>query len=246
MLLPFSLLTYWSYMTLAVIRRRRRLRNRPYLPFKRNSSRSGDVDLISDELHPNAVSPEAAVVHLNAGAVVTNSRSNSSSNIGIQYMHRVPRSNKQFYSFSICVTTSIHLKIFISAKREEARKARILFTIAFFFIICNVPRIIVNLEEFVSIAPFYWKKYTSTAGNEQSDIKGKDSCSSWCYSPPFWAHILESISKFLLILNASVCCFVYCVICRTFRSELTAKCHKIVRFVVKIIEWYYLFFNFEW
>lgn len=72
-------------MTLAVIRRRRRLRNRPYLPFKRNSSRSGDVDVNSDELHPNPVSPEAAVVNLNAGAVVTNSRSNSSSNIGIKY-----------------------------------------------------------------------------------------------------------------------------------------------------------------
>ena len=111
-----------------------------------------------------------------------------------------------------------------------------LFTIAFLFIICNVPRIIVNLEEFVSIAPFYWKKYTSTAGNEQSDINGKESCRSWCYAPPFWAVILESISKFLLILNASVCCFVYCVICRTFRSELAAKCHKIVRFVVKIIK----------
>ena len=104
LLLPFSLLTYWSYMTLAVIRRRRRLRNRPYLPFKRNSSRSGDVDLISDELNPNAVSPEAAVLHLNAGAVVTNSRSNSSSNIGIQYMHKGQQGQINNYIHSVYVS----------------------------------------------------------------------------------------------------------------------------------------------
>ena len=112
-----------------------------------------------------------------------------------------------------------------------------------FFVVCNVPRIVLNFEELSIVAPSYWQRYnffgvngteanntervnaTETNNNEQNE--------NFCYSPPFWAHVLRSISRFLLTLNASVCCFVYCIICRVFRSELQNRIQTIIAFVLK-------------
>ena len=113
-------------------------------------------------------------------------------------------------------------------------KARILFAIVMFFVICNIPRIVLNLEDLVVIAPSYWSKYNFFYTQEMG-IKNEEQNLPLCYSPPFWAHILGSISKFLLTLNASVCCFAYCVICRIFRSELSNRLHNLISYVLKKI-----------
>ena len=98
--------------------------------------------------------------------------------------------------------------------RDESRKAKILFGIVIFYVICNIPRVILNLEELVAIAPAYWRSFTKA---NESDDENEPSC----YSPPFWAHILRIISKFHLTLNASICCFVYCLMCSNFRKEMS-------------------------
>ena len=119
----------------------------------------------------------------------------------------------------------------ISAKQEEGRRAKILFAIVIFFVICNTPRVILDLEEFVVIAPSYWYKYKSFFIH-QSDIEST-AMKPLCYSPPFWARILHSISKFLLTLNASSGCLVYCAMCKIFRTELKNSCQNVIKFTSK-------------
>ena len=123
-------------------------------------------------------------------------------------------------------------KISFLAKREEARKARILFIIVAFFVVCNLPRVVLNLEELVSIAPFYWNSLFSVDIPEKNNHYEGD---KWCYSTPIWAHILRSVSNLLLTLNASVCCFVYCVVCRTFRMAMSHNLHDLAFFILKKI-----------
>ena len=120
----------------------------------------------------------------------------------------------------------------MTVKREEARNARILFIIVIIFVICNIPRIVLNLEELTIIAPSYWRKY-NLFNPDATEMKNEEEKQKLCYSPPFWAHILGSISKFLLTCNASVCCFVYCVICPTFRTELKTNACTLITFMLK-------------
>ena len=119
----------------------------------------------------------------------------------------------------------------IAAKREEGRRAKILFAIVIFFVVCNTPRVILDLEEFVVIAPSYLDKYKSILDHQHhayvSPLK------PLCYSPPFWAQILHSVSKFLLTLNASSGCLVYCAMCKIFRKELLNTCQNVFNFITK-------------
>ena len=120
----------------------------------------------------------------------------------------------------------------ILVKKDEGRSAKVLFAIVIFFIVCNVPRAVLDLEEFVVIAPSYWDKCKSIFNNE---LKDEAPMLPLCYSPPFWAHILQSISKFLLTLNASAGCFVYCAMCQTFRTELLNTCRKLMKVTMRIV-----------
>ena len=120
----------------------------------------------------------------------------------------------------------------ISAKQDEGRRAKVLFAIVIFFVICNTPRVVLDLEEFVVIAPSYWNKYI-TIFNHPTETASPSS-KQLCYSPPFWARILHSISKLLLTLNASSGCLVYCAMCKIFRTALTKACQNVVKFVAKV------------
>ena len=108
-----------------------------------------------------------------------------------------------------------------------------MFGIVIIFVVCNVPRIILNMEELFAIAPSYWKTYNTVSSRNmtQSNLEPNE---PFCYSPPFWAHILRIFSKVLLILNASVGCFVYCVMCSAFRAEMSNQFRKMITFVIKI------------
>ena len=134
------------------------------------------------------------------------------------------------------VNFNIEKCLFIfSAKREESRKAQVLFAIVIIFVVCNVPRIILNMEELSAITPSYWNSYNpiSKGNSSEEAIKTFDAIS--CYSAPFWAHILNSISKLLLTFNASVGCFVYCMICSRFREEMSNGFTRMIVRIKKII-----------
>ena len=98
------------------------------------------------------------------------------------------------------------------------------------FVTCNVPRAVLDLEEFFVIAPSYWNKYKPIFNGPLED---EAPILPLCYSPPFWAHILQSVSKLLLTLNASAGSFIYCVLCRAFRAELSNTCSNFVNAIMK-------------
>ena len=124
---------------------------------------------------------------------------------------------------------------FIPVKREESRKAQILFAIVIFFMVCNIPRTVLNLQEFVIVAPSYWRNYNKFIFNSTTTTKNESGTAlPLCYSPPFWAHILGSVSNLFLTLNASICCLVYCSMCQIFRNELSKKLHNVITTVRKI------------
>ena len=123
---------------------------------------------------------------------------------------------------------------FFVAKRGDLITAQILLVIVIFFIIFDIPKTVLNLEELVAIAPLYWRNYESTFFGSL-DKNDDHTVLPICYSPPFWAHILSSISHLFLTLNASICCFVYCSICRVFREEFLSKLNSIVFYVKRIL-----------
>ena len=124
--------------------------------------------------------------------------------------------------------------IIFTAKREESRKAHVLFAIVIIFVVCNVPRTILNMEELSAIAPSYWKSLNPISKDNSPEQAFETFDAIKCYSAPFWAHILRSISKLLLTLNASVGCFVYCMICSRFRYEMSTGFTKVISYMKKI------------
>ena len=101
--------------------------------------------------------------------------------------------------------------------------------------VCNIPRTVLNLQEFVIVAPSYWRNYNNLIFNSSTPTKNDNvTALPLCYSPPFWAHILGSVSQFLLTLNASICCLVYCVMCQIFRNEMSKKLHNVITTIRKM------------
>ena len=81
LLAPLVMLVYWNSNTLGVIRRRRRLRNRPYLHSP--NSAVGQANASMDLGNQNVLLPEAAAVLLNYGTNVPAPRQDSTSEQGI-------------------------------------------------------------------------------------------------------------------------------------------------------------------
>ena len=123
---------------------------------------------------------------------------------------------------------------FFVAKRGDLITAQILLVIVILFFIFDVPKTVLNLEELVAIAPLYWRNYRSTFFGSL-DKNNDDTVLPICYSPPFWAHILGSISHLFLTLNASICCFVYCSICPVFRQEFVSKLNSMIFYVKRTL-----------
>ena len=82
---------------------------------------------------------------------------------------------------------------------EERNCAIVLFCIVAIFLICNIPRITLNMNE-----SFYIERI--------DDV---------CYQKPLWVDIFFSINPLLLQLNSSINFFIYCLANPGFRMELT-------------------------
>lgn len=91
------------------------------------------------------------------------------------------------------------------AKEEEAKKARILFVIVFIFIMCNLLRVILNVEETVSMRAY------------------QNAAKQGCNSVPLWALVMNTCSQFLLTLNATCGVLIYCAMSQDFRQQLFLK-----------------------
>ena len=113
---------------------------------------------------------------------------------------------------------------FLLVTQDEERISRALVVIVVFFMVCNVPTAISHFEELLAILPTYYRVMFKGEMRIQKE-------SNPCYSPPFWAHIILSIAKLFLTMNASAGCFLYCLMCQAFRAKLSNQFHRAVNFV---------------
>ena len=226
---PLTLLAYWNINTFQTMLRRRRLSNRPsglesysHSPFSVRSQYNINAQVAVNLLNSNTV--EARICYMTASSQGTWKCIYKCSMVlcFLKVRYKCFLLTCLIRYFSCCI-----------AKREEATAAKVLIAIVMFFVICNVPKIVLNLEELVVVAPLYWKNYKYIFDKSLHDVDN-DRVMPLCYSPPFWAHILGSISHFLQILNASICCVVYCIISPTFRQEFMAKLTVFIFYVKRI------------
>lgn len=81
-------------------------------------------------------------------------------------------------------------------------QAAVLFFIVVAFLVCNVPRIVLNCYEVFTVESF-----RANVDNE-------------CYRLPMWVMTTTLLSLLLMIVNSSINFFVYCLVNATFRQEL--------------------------
>ncbi len=88
---------------------------------------------------------------------------------------------------------------------------RLLFITVAAFLICSIPRTILNFAEMFNMIELYYLKYFMPEVEVQ-DIN--------CQNPPLWAYILRHVSSLLMALDASLGFLIYSIACKQFRGEL--------------------------
>ena len=91
------------------------------------------------------------------------------------------------------------------SEAAENRQSLVLFVIVMLFLVCNLPRIVLNSYEVFMVAVF------------------RRNVDNACYRLPDWVMLTATLSLLLMTMNSSVNCFVYCVVNSTFRAELLAR-----------------------
>ena len=84
------------------------------------------------------------------------------------------------------------------------QKTRILFSIVFLFVLFHVLRVILNIEEFVTL--------------DNQRIAKEMGC-EWLQ---YWTIIAAPLSHLLLQINSSINFFIYCFFNKSFRDELVS------------------------
>jgi hypothetical protein len=97
-----------------------------------------------------------------------------------------------------CVTSAASA----AQKAEETRQAIVLFVIVILFVCCHALRILLNINELVTLEVV------------RASIK------NGCFGVPFWALIGAAVSHFLITFNSSVNFFIYCFMSTIFRRIL--------------------------
>lgn len=88
---------------------------------------------------------------------------------------------------------------------EENRQALVLFFIVVLFLVCNIPRIILNAYEMLQV-------HTIRANRDNK-----------CFALPGWILLTTNLSLVLITLNSSVNFFIYCLVNTTFRKEMLTR-----------------------
>jgi len=99
----------------------------------------------------------------------------------------------------------------------EKRQGQTLFGVGFLFIFGHLPRVILNLHEFL---------FLSNVRNSISNCEEDQTDSALVLLPP-WAMVGVSVKRLLLSMSLSSNLFVYCATSRIFRNILINKVKKI-------------------
>ena len=80
-----------------------------------------------------------------------------------------------------------------------------LFAIVVLFLVCNVPRIVLNTYEVFTVHTF--RKNLNNA----------------CYRLPLWVMLTTTLSLLLMTMNSSINFFIYCFVNPAFRAEILQR-----------------------
>ena len=87
------------------------------------------------------------------------------------------------------------------AEAEENRQALVLFFIVILFLVCNLPRIILNCYEVFIITKVELE----------------------CFTLPAWVIVINLVNHVLMVTNSSINFFVYCFVNTTFRAQFLKR-----------------------
>ena len=99
----------------------------------------------------------------------------------------------------------------VEERKNELIQSIILIWIVISFLICQVPRVTLNIEEMVSSAD------RDRVMAKAADLKVK------CTGVKFWSHIIGDWSLFLLNLTPTMNFFIYCYFSKKFKDVLKSK-----------------------
>ena len=118
-----------------------------------------------------------------------------------EYIARQPLAK----SAAAATLTDTHLQRVVKKREKDmVQKTRILFSIVILFILFHVLRVILNIEEFITL--------------ENQRIAKEMGC-EWLQ---YWTIIAAPISHLLLQINSSINFFIYCFFNNSFRDELVS------------------------
>lgn len=112
---------------------------------------------------------------------------------------------------------------------DENHQSKILFIIVVVFLICSLPRAILNLVEFEHMFSLYYLAYF-VAENDEVVLKARAIEANEeiaCFYPPFWFVLFTNVSSLFMTLNASLGFFIYSFSCALFRAELYLRVQRL-------------------
>ena len=124
----------------------------------------------------------------------------------------------------------IRLKIGGSIVQQSHRTSvyfcsRMLIVIVVLFLICSLPRFILNLVELVLALSWYFNKNLGGQSNSMNIS---------CLEMPAWTFVMSHVSSLLMTINASSGFLIYCMACQTFLEELKSQLRKLSQFCLSL------------
>jgi len=111
---------------------------------------------------------------------------------------------------------------------DENHQSKILYIIVAVFLICSLPRAILNLVEFEHMFSLYYLAYFVSEDDEvvlkARAIQANEEIA--CFYPPFWFVLFTNVSSLFMTLNASLGFFIYSFSCALFRAELYLRVQR--------------------
>ena len=112
---------------------------------------------------------------------------------------------------------------------DEGHQSKILFIIVAVFLICSLPRAILNLVEFEHMFSLYYLAYF-VSGDDEVALKARELQANEeiaCFYPPLWFVVFTNVSSFLMTINASLGFLIYSLGCSIFRAELSLRLKRL-------------------
>jgi hypothetical protein len=133
-------------------------------------------------------------------------------------------------SIRTLVTACVPATCDSQSQPDERHQSKILFIIVAVFLLCSLPRAILNLVEFEHMFSLYYLAYFVSPEEGEIVLKARaiqvDEDIA-CFYPPFWFVLFTNVSSLFMTINASLGFLIYSLGCSLFRAELSEKLRRL-------------------